>query len=294
MNRIILIVITGLLLSAGVTAQTFSDTSSMAGAFGDLYSKQMPFNEKISYPYLGESDVIWSKRIYRIVDLREKMNLNLYYPTLRYDSQKNRFTSDMSDGRMSFSGVLLNEILSGRVKATDGDAMTVPTTYEDIASKMDRREMTITIANAEGREIDSTVTSMENPSDINQLMILEEWFFDKKHSSLGVHIIGICPIYMGYDPITSRLVKRRLFWIRYEDVRQVLAQTEAFNSFNDAQRISFEDLMLQRRFDGYIVAESNVYDDRSINQYKMGASQIFEAERIKNEIFNFEQDLWEY
>jgi hypothetical protein len=52
--------------------------------------------------------------------------------------------------------------------------------------------------------------------------------------------------------------------------------------------------MLQRRFSGYIVAESNVYDDRSINQYKMGPSQIFEAERIKNEIFNFEQDLWEY
>ena len=88
--------------------------------------------------------------------------------------------------------------------------------------------------------------------------------------------------------------KRRLFWIRYEDVRQALAASEAFNSFNDAQRISFEDLMLQRRFSGYIVAESNVYDDRSINQYKMGSSQIFEAERIKNEIFNFEQDLWEY
>jgi gliding motility associated protien GldN len=143
-------------------------------------------------------------------------------------------------------------------------------------------------------ERDSTVTNMENPADIKQLMVLEEWFFDKKHSRLDVRIIGICPIYMGYDQITSRLVKRRLFWIRYEDVRQALAQHEAFNSFNDAQRISFEDLMLQRRFNGYIVAESNVYDDRSINQYKMGPAQIFEAERIKNEIFNFEQDLWEY
>jgi gliding motility associated protien GldN len=172
--------------------------------------------------------------------------------------------------------------------------MTVPTTYNDIAAKMNRDTLTITVINAEGMEIDSTVTNMENPADIKQLMVLEEWFFDKKHSRLDVRIIGICPIYMGYDQITSRLVKRRLFWIRYEDVRQALATHEAFNSFNDAQRISFEDLMLQRRFDGYIVAESNVYDDRSINQYKMGPSQIFEAERIKNEIFNFEQDLWEY
>ena len=92
----------------------------------------------------------------------------------------------------------------------------------------------------------------------------------------------------------ARLVKRRLFWIRYEDVRQALASHEAFNSYNDAQRISFEDILLQRKFDGYIIAESNVFDDRAINQYKIGPGQIYEAERIKNEIFNFEQDLWEY
>ena len=284
MKRTILAGLAGLLMCTGTMAQSF----------GDIYTRQMPDNQKVNYTYLNESDVIWSKRLYRIIDLREKMNLNLYYPSLKYDAAQNRFTSEMSDGRMNFSGILLNEILSGRVPATDGDAMTVPTTYNDIAAKMNRDTLTIAVVGADGLEHDSTVTNMENPADIKQLMLLEEWFFDKKHSRLDVRIIGICPIYMGYDPITSRLVKRRLFWIRYEDVRQALATSEAFNSFNDAQRISFEDLMLQRRFNGYIVAESNVYDDRSINQYKMGPAQIFEAERIKNEIFNFEQDLWEY
>lgn len=254
MNRRILAGLAGILFCTGAMAQSF----------GDIYTKQMPDNQKVNYTYLNESDVIWSKRLYRIIDLREKMNLNLYYPSLRYDAANNRFASEMSDGRMNFSGILLNEILAGKVNATDGDAMTVPTTYNDIAAKMNRDTLTITVINAEGQEIDSTVTNMENPADIKQLMVLEEWFFDKKHSRLDVRIIGICPIYMGYDQITSRLVKRRLFWIRYEDVRQALAQNEAFNTYNDAQRISFEDLMLQRRFDGYIVAESNVYDDRSI------------------------------
>ena len=284
MKRTILAGLAGLLICTGAMAQSF----------GDIYTKQMPDNQKVNYTYLNESDVIWSKRLYRIIDLREKMNLNLYYPSLRYDAATNRFTSEMSDGRMNLSGILLNEILSGRVAATDGDAMTVPTTYNDIAAKMNRDTLTIAVIGADGMERDSTVTNMENPADIKQLMLLEEWFFDKKHSRLDVRIIGICPIYMGYDQITSRLVKRRLFWIRYEDVRQALATHEAFNSFNDAQRLSFEDLILQRRFNGYIVAELNVYDDRSINQYKMGPAQIYEAERIKNEIFNWEQDLWEY
>jgi len=279
---------------AGLAGLLIFSAASMAQSFGDIYEKQIPQNEKISYTYLGESDVVWSKRLYRIIDLREKMNLNLYYPSLRYDADKNRFVSEMSDGRMNFSGILLNEILAGRITATDGDAMTVPTTYNDIAAKMNRDTMTIAIVDANGLERDSTVTNMENPADIKQIMLLEEWYFDKKHSRLDVRIIGICPIYMGYDQITARLVKRRLFWISYEDVRQALARSEAFNEYNDAQRISFEDLLLQRRFNGYIVAESNVYDDRYINQYKMGPAQIYEAERIKNEIFNFEQDLWEY
>jgi gliding motility associated protien GldN len=284
MNRRILAGLMGLLMCAGAMAQSF----------GDIYEKSMPDNKKINYPYLGESDVVFSKRLYRIIDLREKMNLNLYYPSLKYDGNSNRFTSEMSDGRMNLSGILLNEIIAGRVVATDGDEMTVPTTYNDIAGKMNRDTLTIPIIDADGNVRDSTVTNMENPADIKQLMILEEWYFDKKHSRLDVRIIGLCPIYMGYDQLTSRLVKRRLFWIKYEDVREALAKHEAFNSFNDAQRLSFEDLMIQRKFNGYIVAESNVYDDRFINQYKMGPMQIYEADRIKNEIFNWEQDLWEY
>lgn len=284
MNRRILVGIAGLLISSATFAQSF----------GGIYEKSIGDNMKVNYSFLGESDVVWARSVYRIIDLREKMNLALFYPTVKYDTLTKQFASEMADGRLSFSGILLNEIIKGKVVATDGDEMSIPTTYADIASKMGKDTTSTAVEDGTGGMRDTTIIINENPGDIKQLLLWEQWFFDKKHSRMDVRIIGICPIYMGFDMATSRLVKKRLFWVKYEDVRQTLASNEAFNSFNDAQRISFEDLMLQRRFSSYIVAESNVYDDRFVNQYKLGPAQIFEAERIKNEIFDFEQDLWEY
>jgi hypothetical protein len=63
---------------------------------------------------------------------------------------------------------------------------------------------------------------------------------------------------------------------------------------NDAQRISYDDLFMQRRFGSIVFGESNVFDDRQINEYTVGKYTLFEAERIKNELFNIEHDLWEY
>ncbi len=40
-----------------------------------MQKKPMPL------PSVREADVFWSQKIWRIIDLREKMNLTLYYPT---------------------------------------------------------------------------------------------------------------------------------------------------------------------------------------------------------------------
>jgi hypothetical protein len=51
---------------------------------------------------------------------------------------------------------------------------------------------------------------------------------------------------------------------------------------------------MQRRFSGIIYGESNVYNDRKISEYQVGKYALFEAERIKTDLFNWEHDLWEY
>jgi gliding motility associated protien GldN len=148
--------------------------------------------------------------------------------------------------------------------------------------------------NAEGATRDTTITESAKPEEVKQLLVYEEWYFDKKLSKLDVRIIGIMPYWMGFDQEAGRALRKPLFWIKFDDIRDILAKNEAFTASNDAQRISFDDLFMQRRFGSIIFGESNVFDDRQINEYSVGKYTLFEAERIKSELFNIEHDLWEY
>lgn len=266
--------------------------SSYAGAQTNatsVYSKNHVKNRKpIPYSNIRESDVMWSKLVWRFVDLREKMNLPMYYPTTP------------EDDRYSLIDLLMYGIENEGLTAyeTNDDEFKVPMTLDQIRSKFDAQNDTIMQRNRLTGELEEKILSGEmHTDDVKRYMLKEQWFFDKQTSTLQVRIIGICPIreyIKDGDSELDGIQQKQLFWIYFPEVRPLLASHEVFNPYNDAARYSFDDLFLKRRFSSFISQVSNVHNNRQISEYTVGLNSMLEAERIKNEIFTFEHDLWEF
>jgi gliding motility associated protien GldN len=262
-----------------------SDAQIVNGAFKRtdiIQKKPMPL------PSVRESDVFWSKKIWRIIDLREKINLPLYYPTVEMD------------GRMNLISLLLDGIEKGQITPYDAsldDDFKVPMSFEQVKASFGAEatvEEKIDFDTGERTEV--IIQGEMRPNDIKQYMIKEEWYFDKQNSTLNVRIIGICPIreFVRAGDATSQVQRQKLFWVYYPEARPLLSTNLVLNPYNSAQQVSFDDLFIKRTFNSYVVVQENVYNNRDISAYLSGKDAMLESKRIEEEIFNYEQDLWEY
>jgi gliding motility associated protien GldN len=280
-----LVVYFGVLMLMLTTVAKHTNAQIVNGAYKrtDLYQKKtMPL------PGVRESDVFWSKKVWRIIDLREKMNLPLYYPTKEME------------GRVNLISVLLEGIKNGQITPYDArvdDDFKVPLTFEQVQDAFGAQATTEEKIDFDtGERTQVTIQGEIRPNEIKQYMIKEEWYFDKQTSTLNVRIIGLCPIreYMRENDTSGKPQRQKVFWVYYPEVRDLLATNMALTPGNDARQMSFDDLFIKRFFNSYIVQESNVYNNRTISDYLSGKDAMLESKRIEDKIFNFEQDLWEY
>lgn len=129
--------------------------------------------------------------------------------------------------------------------------------------------------------------------DIVQYRLKEDWFFDKERSVLDVRIIGIAPVV--YDKDESGMVAgmRELLWLYFPQCRFAFNNYFSYNTQNDSQWMSFDDLFWKRQFNSTIVKQSNIFD-RKIESYRSGVDALMESEKITEEIRTLEHDVWHF
>jgi gliding motility associated protien GldN len=257
---------------------------------GVYVKENNPVRRVIPYPFLREADVMYSKKVWRHIDLNEKINAPLRYPK-----------KDETKDRKNFINLVMDAVNEGSLTAykPDDDEFTWAMTKQEFEKVGGADSMHTTVVRAEPPydEYDTVVFRAFNPDDVVILRLKEEWFFDKQRSVMDVRIIGICPMVLARDQ-DGNLVegggKKPLFWIYYQEARRLFANAEVFNRFNTSMRLTFEDVFTKRMFNSYIMKEDNVYN-RRIEDYRTNPMDaLLESERIKQEMVNFEHDLWEY
>jgi gliding motility associated protien GldN len=284
MKKVILLCFFACLMALGTQAQ---ESTVLDGVY---VKENTPSRKVIPYIHLREADVMWSKRIWRRIDLRKKMNQVLYFPT----------GFEAKQGRKNLFAIIKESLLEeGTLTAYDpgspaapDDMFRKPLTTDEIREVLVRKR-SVNEYDEDGEVIGSKDIEEEvNSEEIKFYEIKEDWFFERERSVMDVRIIGLKPV-REYENEAGDPALEDLFWIYYPEARYVFANNEVYNRKNDAERRTYEDVFWKRQFESTIIKESNVYD-RQINEYKTGIDALLEAERIKEEIFNFEHDLWSF
>jgi gliding motility associated protien GldN len=264
------------------------------------------FTEPIAYAPVRQADVMYYWTIWRIVDLREKVNHPLYFPTEPKGTWK-------SLGQTIFDAIdFKNPERSADALPVYSDEMcTLPMTQEEILGNLSQSRVIADYDPDTGEEIGEKEQIIEHEAkDIISYRIKEVWYFDKQYSTFKVQILELTPVIeyerlaanSSFDDeeedaeaVAANKSTMRVGYIYYDELRPFLAKQEVFNMKNQAARLSFDDLITWKRdFSSLIYKESNVYD-RDIEEYIANSrDQRIESERITEKMRTFEHDLWEF
>ncbi len=242
----------------------------------DIVRRQTMLDQRVlPWEVLREADIPWQKKVWEVIDVREKLNMAFTYPkaplfTLLHNAASSGLVAAFKDEE--FKQFIPTSELEGMLIRFDSTSVTDPETFE---TKV-------------------VVTKNEiGIDDIKFFRIKEMWYFDKEISRMKVRILGIAPVRERI--IAGKAEDQPMYWLYYPQIREILARSRAYNDFNDASPMSWDDIFEMRRFSSYIFKETNVQDLRLKDLFPDdGVARLRESDKIKNKLFNFEHDLWEY
>lgn len=248
-------------------------------------------NERTPLPYehLRWDDALFAEKVWRELDLREKMNMPF------------RYKAEDDNGDQRFVMILLRAVENGEVMAFQDDRFSIPmdsAARASITASGTPDTTARTDVNDPSKIIEYVVTTQSfNADEVTKIRVKEEWVFDREASRMFVRILGIAPLKTSYMPNGEERGNTVMFWVYYPDLRPILARYEVYNPKNMGNgRMTWEELFESRMFSSYITKSTlDNASNRTIKQLiKDPILGLLEGENIKDKIFNYEQDLWSY
>jgi gliding motility associated protien GldN len=252
------------------------------GLFAEEEEGDKSYTAKVlPYEAIRKADVPWEKRVWRLIDTREKMNL-----VWRAEEQP-------------FFEILKELIKNGEITVFKDEKFKEPLSYAELENSLSKTDTT-NAYNSETFEEEIKITkNTKDWRNVKQYRVKEIWYFDNKSSMLKQRILGISPLYEEQIEGVENALVIPMFWVYYPEARMPLAKYRILADENDQIPMSWTDLLDNRRFSSIIIKRSNTLNYRVEDFFNPDdemflMDQLFESEKIKAELFNFEHDLWEY
>ena len=259
-------------------------------------------------------DIVWSKIVYRVVDMRERQNNQLYFPLTPNGKYK------------SLLRVIMEANAFSNLNAYDKRKDDIQPDYTKVLSKdtlMNLYSLNRWMPATNSVQTDSTLKRdpLTNnfyftnyyetfAKDQFKFLFQEVVFFNKHYSRMYTKIIGIAPINFNtaYNMNMSGLKIQSkegegvweafkfsvLCWYLFDELRPYLAKQYVIPNGNETQRLTYDEFFAQRLYYSYLLGDGNMLDKMLLQTYNDAESIRREQKRIETELLNVEQDLWEY
>ncbi|WP_143884737.1 type IX secretion system ring subunit PorN/GldN [Chryseobacterium binzhouense] len=260
----------------------------------------------LEYGFVDEKDILKSIMVWEIIDMNDKINQPFYYDNPNGLLSKNT---------RSLYKTLLDAALNGQIEEVYDDENFVqrltPQQIKDRLTSVRVDDEAVNILNS-GRQLTEQEKKeltdiFETTTDkVKVLKIMGMWFIDKrdgqmKYRPLGIAAMGPDPQMIGRTtpdgmPLEGANDLIDLFWVYYPKAREILANNYVFNRANSSADLSFDDIINARRFSSIIYKSSTGLGDGKIKDYipRNSEEQLAESERIKEQILQMENDMWNY
>lgn len=301
---------------------------------GVVLKEHVPTKRMIPYEFVREADVMWSRRVWQTIDLRERMNHTLYYP---HDEITNNGEWIKHGERWSLWTVIRHNVINGKLTVfspynpnnifgdKDGDQLKYPVYPQQGLTYFTDSIYRAEIATYLGAQIiesleyetdeygdpvlidlpDGTQSFKYFPSDtvwttskdIIQYRIKEEWFFDKERSVLDQRIIALAPVVYEKTKDANGIESiggTKELFWLYFPHCRFVFNN--YFSYNDKNDAQWMsfDDLFWKRRFTSFIYKESNGFDRKIETYRSGVDALRESEKIKEEIRIFEHDVWDF